>query len=191
VGSIEQIPPRVSAVKIDGRRAHDRARKGEDFEIKARSVEVYRFDISPLDPNRVSYVIECSPGTYVRSLARDLGAALGCGGTVESIRREASGGFNVGDAVPLEEASFDTLKDWTLLLPHVRSIRLPRGECESLLNGRQESLRSLRSHHELGALRSEDLISYGCEGGTEFLGLLKKNSAGEFVIQVNIERSVE
>ena len=191
LGTIEQIPPRVSAVKINGRRAHDRARKGEEFEIKARSVEVFRFDLAPLSLNRISYVIECSPGTYVRSLGRDLGAALGCGGTVESIRREASGGFSVDDAISFEDASYDTLKDWTSLLPRVSAVRLPRGECEALLNGRQESLRALTSHPQLGGLQSEALISYGCDGGSEYLGLLKKNGAGEIVIQVNVERSVD
>jgi tRNA pseudouridine55 synthase len=190
VGRIEQVPPRVSAVKIGGKRAHHRARCGEDFEIKPRVVEVHRLEVAPLSQDRISYLVECSPGTYVRSLARDIGASLGCGGAVESIRRVSSGGFRVDDAISLEQVSWDRLQEWLLLLPEVACVALPVTECEALLNGRQDALKALSSRPEFSRLLVDQLIAYRTVDGTEPLGLLRKVGSGDMVIQVNVERSI-
>lgn len=190
VGSISQVPPRVSAIKVGGKRAHKLVRQGEDFELKARSVDVYRFDISPLDGGKVSYVIECSPGTYVRSLARDLGDVCGCGGAVESIRREVSGGFSLEGSISLEDISWERLRDWTLLLPGLPVVRLCDTRCLDLLNGRQGALKEVSSLAPVAALPIDSLLAYGREGSAESLGLLRKTSSGEVVIQVNLERGL-
>lgn len=190
LGAIEQTPPRVSAVKIGGRRAHDRARRGEEFEIKPRSVQIDTFELAPISRDQIRYHVECSPGTYVRSLARDLGSALGCGGAVESIRREASGGFKVDDAINLEEVSWDGLREWLPLLPNVSCVALPSAQCEALLNGRQDALKILGRRDDFIALSSGQIVAYRAEDGAEPLGLLKKMSDGEVVIQVNVERSL-
>ena len=105
-GDITQKPAAVSAIKIDGRRAYERVRAGEDVEIPARPVTISRFDI--LEIRRESFVdvdvhVECSSGTYIRSLARDLGEALGVGGHLTALRRTEVGPFTLADARTLEE----------------------------------------------------------------------------------------
>ncbi|WP_414636379.1 tRNA pseudouridine(55) synthase TruB [Actinophytocola sp.] len=98
-GSIEQVPSAVSAVKIDGKRAYARVRAGEQVEIPARTVEVDRFDL--LETRRqpaaidLDVLVECSSGTYVRALARDLGAGLGVGGHLTALRRTMVGPFGL------------------------------------------------------------------------------------------------
>lgn len=106
-GEIMQVPAAVSSIKIDGKRAHERARAGEEFTIPARPVTVTRFDI--LHETRgegfidLGVAVDCSSGTYIRSLARDLGAALGVGGHLTALRRTAVGPFSVAQARSLED----------------------------------------------------------------------------------------
>lgn len=102
-GIIMQVPPRFSAVKIDGERAYDLARAGEAPEIAAREVEIARLEITSMpDPDHTSFVVECGKGTYVRSLARDLGRLLGCHGHVSDLRRTEVEPFTPADLVKLE-----------------------------------------------------------------------------------------
>lgn len=102
-GEILQIPPMVSAVKIDGRRLHELAREGIEVDRPARPVTVYRFDVEPTDDPLVYRArVECSSGTYVRVLAADLGAALGGGAHLRALRRTSVGAFTLSDATPLE-----------------------------------------------------------------------------------------
>src|SRR5262249_42490327 len=87
-GTIEQVPPRFSAVKIDGERAYDLARDGEVVELEARPVDIYRLDLVVIaDADHAVFAAECGKGTYVRALARDMGRALGCFGHVVALRR--------------------------------------------------------------------------------------------------------
>ena len=104
-GTIEQVPPRFSAVKLDGERAYDLARDGEAVELSPRAVTVYRLDLaeSP-DPDHAVLTAECGKGTYIRSLARDLGRALGVLGHVARLRRSQVGPFGEADMIPLEQA---------------------------------------------------------------------------------------
>jgi tRNA pseudouridine55 synthase len=105
-GEILQVPPMVSAVKVDGKRLHQLAREGIEVEREARPVTVHRFDVEPTaDPLVVAAEVECSSGTYVRTLAADLGAALGGGAHLRALRRTAIGSFTLADARPLEEVS--------------------------------------------------------------------------------------
>lgn len=103
-GALMQVPSAVSAIKVDGRRAYDRVRAGERVELAARPVTVSRFELVR-EPGRgpgtidLDVVVECSSGTYVRSLARDLGAALGVGGHLTALRRTRVGPFTVEGAV--------------------------------------------------------------------------------------------
>ena len=106
-GEIMQVPPMVSALKVDGRRLHELARAGIEVERAARPVTVWRFDVEPAGTTGSGPVfaidVECSSGTYVRSLAADLGALLGGGAHLRRLRREAVGEFSVAQAVRLEE----------------------------------------------------------------------------------------
>jgi tRNA pseudouridine55 synthase len=106
-GDIQQVPPMVSALKVGGRRLYELARAGVEVDRPPRPVTVRRFDVSPArleEPGPVfSIDVECSSGTYVRSLAADLGTLLGGGAHLRKLRREATGEFTVDEAVTLEE----------------------------------------------------------------------------------------
>ncbi len=103
-GDLQQVPSSVSAIKVDGRRAYDRVRAGEAVELAARPVTVSRFEITA-PPRRadgvidVDVVVDCTTGTYIRALARDLGAGLGVGGHLTALRRSAVGPFALADSV--------------------------------------------------------------------------------------------
>jgi tRNA pseudouridine55 synthase len=103
-GTIKQVPPRFSAVKLDGERAYDLARDGETVELASRSVMVYRLELVDIpDPDHAVLTAECGKGTYIRSLARDLGRDLGAFGHVASLRRGRVGPFGEADMMPLEQ----------------------------------------------------------------------------------------
>lgn len=106
-GDIMQRPASVSAIKIDGKRAHERVRAGEDIEIPARPVTVSRFEaLAYRRPDHyldIDVTVDCSSGTYIRSLARDLGESLGVGGHLTALRRTAVGPFLLADALTLDE----------------------------------------------------------------------------------------
>jgi|SRR5579871_1663513 len=102
-GTIAQVPPRFSALKVDGERAYDLAREGEMVELAPRPVEIHRLELVAMpDPDHAVFAAECGKGTYVRSLARDMGRALGCLGHVAALRRTCVGPFTEDCAVKLE-----------------------------------------------------------------------------------------
>src|SRR6266446_2864805 len=104
IGAIEQVPPRFSAIKIEGERAYDIARDGEEFELKPRVVNIDRLAlVETPDPDHTSFEADCGKGTYVRALARDLGRTLGCGGHVAALRRTSVGPFAEPDMISLEQ----------------------------------------------------------------------------------------
>jgi tRNA pseudouridine55 synthase len=102
-GDIAQVPSTVSAIKVDGRRAYARARAGEEVSLPARQVQVSRFDLLDRSGPDLDVAVTCSSGTYVRALARDLGAALGCGGHLTALRRTRVGAFDVERAHTMDE----------------------------------------------------------------------------------------
>lgn len=108
-GEIMQVPSKVSAIKIDGKRAHELVREGKDVDIPPRPVTIFSFDVSQIRRDGafvdVDARVHCSSGTYIRSLARDMGDALGVGGHLTALRREASGPFTLEHARSLEEIS--------------------------------------------------------------------------------------
>ena len=102
-GTIAQVPPRFSAIKIGGERAYDLARDGEVVELEARPVEIHRLSLIDIpDPDHAALSAECGKGTYVRALARDMGRVLGCFGHVSALRRAGVGPFREQDGVSLE-----------------------------------------------------------------------------------------
>ena len=104
LGEIEQIPPMVSAVRIKGKRLYEIAREGNEIERPARSVRVDRFEVYPTEDSKVYEVfVDCSSGTYIRSLAADLGLVLGGGAHLRNLRRTRVGSFGEDEALPLEE----------------------------------------------------------------------------------------
>ncbi|ADB32007.1 tRNA pseudouridine synthase B [Kribbella flavida DSM 17836] len=110
-GRISQVPSKVSAIKVDGRRAYERVRAGEEVALKAREVTVSRYDVldvrSAAQAIEVDISVDCSSGTYIRALARDLGVELGVGGHLTMLRRTRVGSFDLSAAYTLEELGED------------------------------------------------------------------------------------
>lgn len=103
IGEGLQRPPMFSARKVGGERLYKIARRGEEVEVGAAAISVYRFDITHVDLPDVGFLVECSKGTYIRSLARDLGARLGPGAHLAALRRTHSGEFDVAEAITIAE----------------------------------------------------------------------------------------
>lgn len=119
IGEQEQVPPMYSAIKVNGRRLYDIARSGGEVERKARKIKISRIDIVGRKNGDYLLDISCSKGTYIRALCNDIGAALGCGGCMSSLRRVAAGEFSVDSAHTLEEviAAAEEREAESLLLP--------------------------------------------------------------------------
>ena len=104
IGEIEQVPPMYSAVKINGKKLYELARKGVEVERKSRTVTIHALEVSSSDePDTVFLRVRCSRGTYIRTLCHDMGQALGCGGCMASLRRTVACGFTLNNAHTLEE----------------------------------------------------------------------------------------
>ena len=111
-GDIMQVPPMVSAVQIGGRRLHELARAGIDVDRQPRPVTVHQFEVEPTeDPLVFEVEVSCSSGTYVRSLAADLGHALGGGAHLRKLRRTRIGSFSIDEAIPIDKITVDVLLD--------------------------------------------------------------------------------
>ena len=127
-GEIEQVPPMVSALKVGGRRLHELAREGVEVARESRPVTVHSFEVTGMHGEVVSIEVECSAGTYIRSLAADLGRALGCGAHLRNLRRTAVLPFTIDEAAPPDECE---------LLPVIEAVRaLPRVVVDDTLAAR-------------------------------------------------------
>ena len=164
-GCITQIPPRFSAVKIDGQRAYDLARAGKDFEIKTRNVEIYELQCLQADQDSADFECRCGKGTYVRSLARDMAVRLGTFGHITRLQRIAVGPMRQEDAISLD--FFDEIEDKDavneVLLPletvldDIPALPLEGRELQDLRQGR---VLTFIAPHQLNRLKAADL-----EGG--------------------------
>jgi tRNA pseudouridine55 synthase len=124
VGEMEQVPPPYSAVKVKGRKAYEMAREGEEVELAPRIINVYSLEVLEWAPPETVIDVYCSSGTYVRSLANDLGKALGTGAHLVGLRRTKSGRFTLRDAVPLRrlQESFDAGNWYRFLIPAAEAL---------------------------------------------------------------------
>ena len=130
-GAIEQVPSAVSAIKVDGKRAYARVRAGEEVVLAARPVTVSEFGLLARHGADLDVVVECSSGTYVRALARDLGAALGVGGHLTALRRTRVGPFALQHARTLAELEHDPAL--SLSLDAAVAVAFPRRELDAVL----------------------------------------------------------
>lgn len=160
-GDIQQVPNTFSAIKVDGKRAYDLARRGEDVALKARSVTVSRFDV--LDVRReaavidLDVVVDCSSGTYVRALARDLGSALGVGGHLTVLRRSSIGAFSVDEASGVEQLSPEALLPSAEVAAAVLGqLDVSAEEARDLRHGKRLLGASARVHGERAAAIAPD-----------------------------------
>lgn len=143
-GKIRQRPPAFSALKHNGVPLYKLARKGTIINKPPREIEIFKFEIREFDPPEISFFVECSQGTYIRSLVHDLGDALGCGAYMTSLRRTANGSFNIGHAVSLPElegAAENNMLDKIIIRPedglkHIMSITVSPQDADHLRHGR-------------------------------------------------------
>lgn len=168
VGEIEQVPPPYSAVKVRGRRAYDMARKGEPVELSPRKIQVYSLELLEWAPPDVVVDVYCSSGTYVRSLAHELGKQLGVGAHLVGLRRTKSGNFTLRDAVALrrlQEAfqagnwyqylipAAEALADWPMIELTSEQVDLVRhGHRIPAEEGSEKMVRALTEQGDLVAL---------------------------------------
>ena len=101
-GKIMQVPPMYSALKVGGQKLVDLARKGKTVERQARQIEIFQLDCVEFSGNTAKLVVRCSKGTYIRTLCKDIGEALGCGGCMAALRRVQAGEYTIAEAVPLQ-----------------------------------------------------------------------------------------
>ncbi|MGY6588831.1 MAG: tRNA pseudouridine(55) synthase TruB [Wenzhouxiangella sp.] len=142
-GPIEQVPPMFSALKHQGKRLYELARKGEQVERPPRAVTIHDLELLGFDGQRMRLAVSCSKGTYIRSLARDIGQALGCGAHLSALRRTGSAPFSIEQAVDLElldeldrEQARALLRPADIALPGWPQIRLDDVQAVELRHGR-------------------------------------------------------
>jgi tRNA pseudouridine55 synthase len=175
VGELLQVPPSFSAARVAGRRAYELARKGRQVVLEPRRVQIYAIDLGLFDFPRLRITVRCGKGTYIRSLARDIGEALGCGAFVDHLRRLCVGCFNEKDALPI---NLNKIAARSRLLPlETALVELPRvvvrdTEAWKFRNGQAFPLPSDRySHFE----RGEDLAVLDDAGTLIGIGSMDEN----------------
>jgi tRNA pseudouridine55 synthase len=135
-GDLLQAPPAFSALRVDGVRAHRHARRGRAVDLEPRRVAIHRIALVAIEDRDWILEVACGPGVYIRSLARDLGAARGCGAYLASLRRTRSGSIRVEDAVRPSEADLPDLKPLSEVLSSDPRTDVSADEALALLHGK-------------------------------------------------------
>ena len=170
VGEIIQTPPPYSAVKVHGRPAYDMAREGEEVELEPRKIQVYSLEMLEWAPPEVVIDVYCSSGTYVRSLANDLGTKLGCGAYLTGLRRTKSGRFTLRDAVPLRKLreAFDVGNWYQYVIPAAEALSdWPAVELNN------EQVEAVRHGHRVPAQAEDKGMARGISEAGELIALLE------------------
>jgi tRNA pseudouridine55 synthase len=166
VGTIEQVPPAVSALKVEGSRAHDLVRKGKEVRLAPRNVRIDAIRITRYEWPFLDVEIDCGKGTYIRSIARDLGAKLGCGGLVQALRRTRIGPFTAEQGVGLDTDPAKLLP-MAAAVAGMRPVRVSPDELKRLRQG-QRVRGEAKCDGEAALYNNEgELVGIGdCEQGT-------------------------
>lgn len=175
IGEIEQTPPKFSALKVEGKRAYELARKGEAVELKPRKVKILDFKLKSFKKRHASFSVVCGKGTYIRSLARDLGRKLGCFGHVTAIRRNRVGRFSEKSAISLEKLTemshsaraLEALLPVMTALDDIPALAVTPGEAKRARNGQALRLPTSR----IGTVRLT------CEGELVALARVENKTA--------------
>lgn len=175
VGEIQQVPPPFSAIKLQGRRAYDLARAGEAVDLAPRGVTIYRLELVDYRPPDLGLAVECSAGTYIRSLANDLGDCLGSGGFLAALRRTKAGPFGIEQAVGLErlERSFAARRWEEFVLPAADALpHLPFVQLDT------DQLEAVRHGHRLSAVPASSGMARGMGPDGELAAILEAVEGG-------------
>jgi tRNA pseudouridine55 synthase len=174
VGEIIQTPPPYSAVKVQGRPAYEMAREGEEVELEPRKIQVYSLELLEWAPPEAVIDVYCSSGTYVRSLANDLGDKLGCGAYLTGLRRTKSGRFTLRDAVPLRKLreAFDAGNWYQYVIPAAEALSdWPSLELDN------EQVEAVRHGHRIPAEAGATGMARGISEAGELIALLEVDAA--------------
>jgi tRNA pseudouridine55 synthase len=177
-GDVVQIPPKYSALKVNGKRLYEYARAGQDVEIKPRHIFVSAMGLDKIDGEEITFTATCSKGTYVRTLCQDIGEKLGCGGTMTGLVRLSTGMFDIGDAYTpemLKTMSKEEIED--ILVPidapltRFPSIRLEKSEAKDFTNGKTLQLpeKLSDSHKLVRVYYGHEFIGVGRWTGSELM----------------------
>ena len=177
IGDITQVPPKFSAIKIDGQRAYDLARDGQDVEMKSRTVYIEELKLIEASENEARFEVTCGKGTYVRSLARDMGEKLGCLGHISVLRRERVGCFSAKDTISLDflEKMTDSLTRLEAVYPlqtvldDIPALALQEKEAAALRNGQRLAFTSKPDFDRL------EKIGLGTSETVEVMALFQGN----------------
>lgn len=172
IGDIEQIPPMVSAIKIGGERLYEKARRGEEVERAARSIRIDAFDVTAFTPGERAQAeirVVCSKGTYIRSLAADLGDALGVGGHLAVLRRTRVGPFTADGALALDALTAGALRPMEDLLAGYPRRMVTSDEAQALMAGRRLPAAGLSGPYAVHS--PEGLIAVAEDRGPEAASL--------------------
>ncbi|MCK4906098.1 MAG: tRNA pseudouridine(55) synthase TruB [Spirochaetes bacterium] len=138
-GEIEQMPPVYSALKVNGNRAYKLARQGEKVSLKKRKVTIYDLKLTGMTSKSIDILVKCSKGTYIRSIARDIGDRLGYGGCIEVLNRDSIGPFTVQNALDLDDLTIEKLQENMIplnkALTFLQDIYLPDDQSRAVLQG--------------------------------------------------------
>ncbi len=182
VGEIEQIPPMYSAIKIDGKKLYELAREGKTVERKARKVEILSIEVKEIDleNNTVSMLVDCSKGTYIRTLCEDIGKALGCGGYMSKLTRTKSGRFFIEDAYDLEtiaemaqSGNFEFLTPVEEAMPEYPKIVLADKNARKVRNGIKISVQGPKEGETYRVFDEQGEFLVIAKQGEEYLEILK------------------
>lgn len=174
VGEFEQEPPPFSAIKVKGKRAYDLARQGKEVDLAPRKITVYSIDLLEWDPPEATISVACSSGTYIRSLAHDLGQVLGCGAMLAGLRRTRSGRFTLRQAVPLSrlEQAFAESGWASYLLPAAEALSdWPSVELS------EEQIEAVRHGMRIPAEEGDFSLACGLDEQGELVALLGYDAA--------------
>ncbi len=174
-GKIWQRPPRVSAVKVAGKRAYKRARAQEEFRIEEKEIEISGLEVHGFDGRDLDLSVSCGSGTYIRALARDMGERVGSCATVMSLRREASAPFTVADAVLWEDAQFEKMLPWDSIFPHLPRIPVSVAQARGLSRGDERVTAELAKNALPAEASRGQRIIFQLADNNASLGLLEYN----------------
>ncbi len=181
IGTQEQIPPMYSAIRVNGKRAYSYAREGKNIKLLPRKIEIYSIDNIKVDMERreVEFVVQCSKGTYIRSLVNDIGKKIGCGAIMIELRRLKTGNFAIEESIPL----YDFLKlEYEEMLDRIISIEDYYKEAKRINLSKEDFIKFLNGvQFELDT--KEKIVTIYFNGAFKGLGIVEDNIMKRFIVE--------
>ncbi len=181
IGKQMQVPPKYSAIRVEGKHAYSLAREGVDVELLPREIDIYSIENVKVDLDKkiASFDVECSKGTYIRSLVNDIGKNIGCGATMIELRRTRTGNFNIKDSIPL----YDFLKlDYIDMLDKIISIEDYYKEAKRV-NLSSEEYKKFLNGVTLPIQTQENIVRVYTNGIYKGIGIVEENLLKRYIVE--------